>query len=106
MPGLWRVHEDCPLQHGSFQVLLPPLDLPEHWKAVHARHGLLCAAEHPWLSGKEVSDAPLGNEMLRRLKNFCSANKMKKLALKASTAGALSFHLIGFLPLARHSSGT
>lgn len=68
-------------------MLLPPLGLSEQHVADHSCGRLPCAAEHPWLSGKEVSDAPLGNEVLRRLKNFCAANKMKKLALKVCIPG-------------------
>jgi len=31
---------------------------------------VLCSSEHPWLSGKEASDTPLGNEVLKRIKNL------------------------------------
>ncbi|CAI5985517.1 unnamed protein product [Closterium sp. NIES-64] len=37
---------------------------------------------HPWLSHEKQSDKPLGEAVLKRIKKFSAANKMKKLALK------------------------
>lgn len=53
------------------------------------------ALKHPWLSGAEASDAPLGGEVLKRLKHFTNANKMKKLALKVIACNLSREEILG-----------
>jgi hypothetical protein len=43
--------------------------------------------EHPWLKeGGNASDTPIDSAVLSRMKQFRAMNKLKKLALKVSTA--------------------
>ncbi|CAI5486827.1 unnamed protein product [Closterium sp. Naga37s-1] len=54
---------------------------------------------HPWLSHEKQSDKPLGEAVLKRIKNFSAANKMKKLALKVIACNLSREEILGLKKL-------
>ncbi|XP_024390810.1 calcium-dependent protein kinase 2 [Physcomitrium patens] len=55
---------------------------------------------HPWMEeGGDASDTPLDNAVLTRLKNFSTANKMKKLALKVIAKNLSEEEIVGLREL-------
>ncbi|GJP29313.1 hypothetical protein CLOM_g13864 [Closterium sp. NIES-68] len=54
---------------------------------------------HPWLSHEKQSDRPLGEAVLKRIKNFSAANKMKKLALKVIACNLSREEILGLKKL-------
>ncbi|CAI5517975.1 unnamed protein product [Closterium sp. Naga37s-1] len=54
---------------------------------------------HPWLSHEKQSDKPLGEAVLKRIKKFSAANKMKKLALKVIACNLSREEILGLKKL-------